>query len=187
MCLEFAAFRAIFQTWLSPSKWSHKKRSACRAADVLYWWKNSSPAWQVKQIQPWNALTWTKFANGVRPCVPARPASSTALKGSGKCEPPCGKTYRFADEALAEFIAAGRYYNGQVAELGNAFVDEIERGIGIILAGPTIWRIIEEDVRRYLVRRFPYGIYYTIEGDVIAVWAVKHLHRDPDYWQQRRG
>ncbi|HXA79711.1 MAG TPA: type II toxin-antitoxin system RelE/ParE family toxin [Opitutaceae bacterium] len=95
-------------------------------------------------------------------------------------------TYRFADEALAEFIAAGRYYNEQVPELGDAFVDEIEAGIGIILAGPTIWRVIEDDVRRYLVRRFPYGIYYTIENELIVIWAVKHLHRDPDYWQQRR-
>jgi hypothetical protein len=47
-------------------------------------------------------------------------------------------------------------------------------------------RIIEDDVRRYLVRRFPYGLYYTIEGSVIVAWAVKHLHRDPDYWQERR-
>lgn len=27
---------------------------------------------------------------------------------------------------------------------------------------------------------------YTIEGDVVVIWAVKHLHRDPEYWQQRR-
>ncbi len=95
-------------------------------------------------------------------------------------------TFRFADEALAEFIADGRYYNGQVPGLGDAFVNEIETGIGIILAGPMIWRVIEDDVRRYLVRRFPYGIYYTIEDDLVVIWAVKHLHRRSDYWQQRR-
>ena len=42
-------------------------------------------------------------------------------------------------------------------------------------------------MRRFLVSRFPYGIYYTIEGGGIVIWAVKHLHRDPDYWQERRG
>jgi plasmid stabilization system protein ParE len=94
--------------------------------------------------------------------------------------------YRFASEALAEFIAAGRYYNQQVPGLGDAFMDEIEIGIEAILAKPTLWRIMEDDVRRYLVRRFPYGIYYTIEGGLIIIWAVKHLHRDPDYWQSRR-
>jgi toxin ParE1/3/4 len=95
--------------------------------------------------------------------------------------------YRFVDEALAEFIGAGRYYNKQVPGLGDAFVDEVEAGIGVILSGPTVWRVIEDDVRRYLIHRFPYGIYYTIEDEVILIWAVKHLHRDPDYWQERRG
>ena len=95
-------------------------------------------------------------------------------------------TYRFFDEALAEYIAAGRYYNRQVSGLGDAFADEIEAGISRILDAPATWRIVEDDVRRYLVNRFPYGIYYTVENDVIVIWAVKHLHRDPDYWQTRR-
>lgn len=67
--------------------------------------------------------------------------------------------FRFVDEALAEFIAAGRYYNRQVPGLGDAFVDEIEAGIQVILKEPTLWRVIEDDVRRYLIHRFPYGIY----------------------------
>jgi len=46
--------------------------------------------------------------------------------------------------------------------------------------------MIEDDVRRHLVRRFPYGIYHTLEGGVIVIWAVRHLHRHPDYWQHRR-
>jgi plasmid stabilization system protein ParE len=95
--------------------------------------------------------------------------------------------HRFADAALAEFIEAGRYYNRQVPGLGDDFVDEIESGIRKILHGPSVWRPIEDDVRRFLVARFPYGIYYTVEEDVVTIWAVKHLHRDPDYWQQRRN
>jgi plasmid stabilization system protein ParE len=95
--------------------------------------------------------------------------------------------HRFIEEALAEFIAAGRYYNQQIPGLGDSFVDEVEAGIAKILSNPTTWRIIEDNVRRYLVRRFPYGIYYTIEGDAVVIWAVRHLHRDPeDDWQSRR-
>lgn len=33
---------------------------------------------------------------------------------------------RFGEEALVEFVAAGRYYNQQVSGLGDAFVDEVE-------------------------------------------------------------
>ncbi len=95
--------------------------------------------------------------------------------------------FRFADEALSEFIAAARFYNQQVPGLGDAFADEIEAGIQVIVNDPTVWRVVEGDVRRYLVRRFPYGIYYTIEKDMITIWAVMHLHRHPDYWHHRRG
>jgi plasmid stabilization system protein ParE len=95
-------------------------------------------------------------------------------------------TFRFVDAALAEYPAAGRYYNQQVPGLGDDFVDEIEAGVRKILATPFTWRVVEDDVRRFLVSRFPYGIYYTIENDVVIIWAIKHLHRDPDYWQQRR-
>jgi toxin ParE1/3/4 len=66
--------------------------------------------------------------------------------------------HRFVEEALAEFIAAGRYYNQRVPGLGDAFVDEVEAGIRAILNGPEVWRVFEDDVRRYLVHRFPYGI-----------------------------
>jgi hypothetical protein len=57
----------------------------------------------------------------------------------------------------------------------------------MILATPLVWREIDHDVRRFLVERFPYGIYYTVEGDCVVIWAVKHLRRDPDYWQERRS
>lgn len=95
-------------------------------------------------------------------------------------------SFRFAEEALAEYIAAGRYYNQQVPGLGDEFVDEIEAGVSRILAAPHTWRVVEDDIRRCLINRFPYGLYDTIENDVIVIWAVKHLHRDPDYWHKRR-
>lgn len=94
--------------------------------------------------------------------------------------------HRFDADALAEFISAGRYYNQQVPGLGDDFVDEVESGIIKILATPAAWRILEDDVRRFLIGRFPYGIYYTVESEVVLIWAIKHLHRDPDYWQDRR-
>jgi hypothetical protein len=50
-------------------------------------------------------------------------------------------TYRFADAALAEYIAAGQYYNRKVPGLGDAFVDEIEAGVRAILGNPRTWRI----------------------------------------------
>jgi toxin ParE1/3/4 len=62
-------------------------------------------------------------------------------------------THRYAEAALAEFIAAGRYYNRQVPGLGDEFVNEIEDAVRAVVAEPRIWRVSEEDVRRYLGER----------------------------------
>jgi hypothetical protein len=45
--------------------------------------------------------------------------------------------------------------------------------------------VMEEDVRRCLVNRFPYGVLYSIESTEIFILAVMHLRRDPDYWKKR--
>lgn len=44
---------------------------------------------------------------------------------------------------------------------------------------------MEDDIRRFLVRRFPYGILYTIEADHILILAIMHLSREPGYWRHR--
>jgi hypothetical protein len=41
------------------------------------------------------------------------------------------------------------------------------------------------DIRRARLRRFPYGIYFKIEGDDIFVIACFHAARDPTNWQDR--
>src|SRR5712692_1600144 len=33
--------------------------------------------------------------------------------------------------------------------------------------------------------RFPYGLFYRIDGSAVLVFAVVHLHRDPSTWQDR--
>ena len=35
------------------------------------------------------------------------------------------------------------------------------------------------------MRRFPYGVIYSIEDDALVIVAVFHLHRHPDSWKER--
>lgn len=93
--------------------------------------------------------------------------------------------YYFHPEALHEYYEATRYYVEVSPSLARAFA-QIENGINQILLHPQAWQAIEEDVRRYLIKRFPFGIYCTIEdSNSILIQAIMHLSRKPGYWKAR--
>ena len=94
-------------------------------------------------------------------------------------------SYAFHPEALAEYEAAALYYAERDPMLGRLFVAAVEDTIDRVLASPTRWRVLDEDVRRCLTRVFPYGVVYTIEPDFILIAAVMHCSRKPGYWNQR--
>lgn len=90
-------------------------------------------------------------------------------------------TFSFHPEAEVEFTEAMDYYKGCEPGLGYDFSIEVFTSIQNIVNYPTAWPVIEEDVRRCLVNRFPYGIIYSIEQDGVFM----HLRRHPDYWKKR--
>jgi len=69
--------------------------------------------------------------------------------------------------------------------LGRRFASEIRATIYRILQTPERWRVLEDDVRRCLVRVFPYSVLYTVEPDFILIVAVMHGRRQPGYWKHR--
>jgi plasmid stabilization system protein ParE len=88
-------------------------------------------------------------------------------------------------DAETELIEAAQYYEGRIATLGGQFLDDADRAVSMILGTPERWRIIEADVRSYLMPRFPYAIYYRTLSDRIHILAFKHHSRHPDYWRYR--
>lgn len=93
--------------------------------------------------------------------------------------------YVFHPEALTEYAEAVQYY-ARRAEVAQAFIDAVEDAVYQIRESPTRWRVVDEDVRRCLTRKFPYGILYTIEQDYVLILAVMHCSREPGYWKNRR-
>ena len=92
---------------------------------------------------------------------------------------------RFLDVAQQELDDAITYFNGEVPDLGNEFLAEVLKGLDRIVNHPHAWHPCSERTRRYLLRRFPYGVIYKILENEILVIAVACLHREPDYWQDR--
>jgi plasmid stabilization system protein ParE len=88
-------------------------------------------------------------------------------------------------DAETELIEAARHYEQKVPGLGTEFLDAADRAVAVILAAPEQWRAIEADVRRYLLPRFPFAIYYRVLPDHVRILAFKHHSRHPDYWRSR--
>lgn len=88
-------------------------------------------------------------------------------------------------EAEAELARAHEWYEDQRAELGNEFVACVDEVFLRIQRTPRAFAEGYKSVRQTLVRRFPFVVCYTFDGEAINVLAVFHGHRDPNEWKRR--
>ena len=88
-------------------------------------------------------------------------------------------------EARRELAAAFEWYFERSVQAAESFLLEVERAFGVIAGAPTVWPRWQAGTRRYLLRRFPYGIVYRRTDGEIEVIAVAHLKRRPRYWRHR--
>ena len=91
----------------------------------------------------------------------------------------------FRRAAQAEFIDAAAWYEQRREGLGEEFVREIELAIGKAADSPASYPVVSADVRRTVIRRFPYCIYFRMRQGRLVVLAVFHGRRDPKVWQRR--
>jgi toxin ParE1/3/4 len=66
-----------------------------------------------------------------------------------------------------------------------AFVEELHHGIHRVRESPLQFRQLKQGVRRALLRRFPYAIYFVLRGSEVIVLAVLHQRRRAGEWQRR--
>ena len=88
-------------------------------------------------------------------------------------------------EAREEFDQGYDYYEGQRAGLGETFAEAIQLASDQIGEMPQLHRAVFGDVRRVVVRGFPYCVYYREEASRVRVLSVFHTSRNPATWQSR--
>jgi plasmid stabilization system protein ParE len=91
----------------------------------------------------------------------------------------------FHPEAELEFIEAAAYYERQVPGLGGRFGSEIRRAIDLLLDHPEIGSAIAPDLRKIVLNRFPFTLYYSVTAEVLRIEVVAHQRRRPGYWRSR--
>ncbi len=92
---------------------------------------------------------------------------------------------RLLPEAKDEFDAAADRYEQQQTGLGIDFVARVREVFQRIAANPCMHGIVYQEVRKAVVKRFPYIVLYREDQGEIIVISVFHTSRDPSDWKSR--
>ncbi len=92
---------------------------------------------------------------------------------------------RVRKAARAEITAAFEWYLEHSPRAAARFLEAVDDAMRRIEEAPEQQPVIRGRLRRVLLRRFPYGIYYKVYPATISVVGVIHGHRHPDTWLKR--
>ena len=92
---------------------------------------------------------------------------------------------RIREEAEVDLSDAAIWYEQQRVGLGQEFLDRVLSIFESLSDHPTQYPVVHGGVRRALLRRFPFGIFYSVEKEFILIYAVMHARRHPRKWQGR--
>jgi plasmid stabilization system protein ParE len=92
---------------------------------------------------------------------------------------------RLRPESEQDLADASVWYEEQWKGLGNQFLDEVLSVFSVISETPLMFPVVHRNIRRALIHRFPFGVYYRVESDEIVDVAVMHGSRDPRQWKSR--
>ncbi len=80
-------------------------------------------------------------------------------------------------------------YEDQADGLGTSFLDQVQRSARHLLtfpeSAPVTRRIGNVPIRKRVLARFPYDLFYTFDNDALSILAIAHQKRRPGYWIER--
>ncbi len=91
---------------------------------------------------------------------------------------------RFLPEAVQDLLETQRWYSRLEPALARDFAEGVAAAVERIRRDPRSFPLIHGQIRRLVLRRFPYAIFFREQGAEILVIAL-HGRQDPRRWQQR--
>ena len=90
-----------------------------------------------------------------------------------------------SDRATREIGEAFEWYQEQQPGLGVEFLDALDVQFQSIIRSPELYAQTQRGIRRALLARFPYGVFYAAKGEIISVLAVVLTSRSPRRWPRQ--
>jgi plasmid stabilization system protein ParE len=86
--------------------------------------------------------------------------------------------------AEAQAFRARDWYESQLEGLGQRFVAELDSAVRKAHENPQHYQIVHREIRRVLLRRFPFAVFFVAEQPRVVVLAILHQYEDPGKWKQ---
>ena len=94
-------------------------------------------------------------------------------------------TVEVSDEAEIDFEKSYGYYFEENPKVAEAFFRRINVSFKDITQNPFTFPVAYKNVRKCVVKKFPFVIYYQIVNSIIKVIAIFHTSRNPEKWNER--
>src|SRR5690349_7544686 len=91
----------------------------------------------------------------------------------------------FHPEAYDEMLESARFFNSKNADLGGDLINAVQEATHRIATYPGYGSVLQGNVRKCLVRGFPFTILYEVADDHVFIAAIMHQHRRPYYLKRR--
>ena len=91
----------------------------------------------------------------------------------------------FSEDARADALETFAFYEGRRRGLGARFRDHLDLAVRRVSEDPERYPLVYRELRRRLVERFPYAVYFRVYPELVFVVAVMHGSRDPQRWRAR--
>ncbi len=92
---------------------------------------------------------------------------------------------RLTSAAVQDLAVAERWYLDEAPHVLASFEEAVDTAFGRISERPESYPAVEPTVRRALVRKFPFSVFYRVLPGWIEVIAVLHQSRNPGTWRRR--
>lgn len=88
-------------------------------------------------------------------------------------------------EAETDLLEAFRWYESKRIGLGDEFMREVDAVFARVVDVPSSFPVVYRGLRRVVLKRFPYLVYFQHEEDVVQVLGVLHGRRDRKVLRRR--
>jgi len=91
----------------------------------------------------------------------------------------------FRPAALKEIHKAAEWYEKRGPGLTAEFLRAVDAAVASVRRNPDQYPVVHKEMRRALLRRFPYSLIYTVSEEELIVLACAHWRQRPSRWQNR--